>query len=66
MAEELLNSEPELKALAEMISKRNTATNASTKLIQFLVAHAEKSVLELPETRKLMQDWIDAAKSTLQ
>ena len=62
-ADELLNSEPELKALAETISKRNLTINISIKLIQYLTQHIDKSVLELPEAQKLMQDWLGATKS---
>lgn len=64
-AEELLDSEPELKALVLVISKRNGAINTSTQFISYLMQHVDKSVLNLPECQKLMQDWIETTKSAV-
>ena len=65
-AESLLETEPELKALVEMISKRNAAENASTQLIRHFLHHTDDAVMKLPETRRLLQDWLDAVQPTIQ
>lgn len=64
-ADDLLETEPELKALVEKISKTNRLTNISAKLIGYLANRLDKSILAEQECKELMSEWIDAQKAVL-
>lgn len=64
-AEGFLESEPELKAFVEKISNQNHALNASTKLLQYLIDHVDRSVFQESECQVLLNAWIRAQGAIL-
>lgn len=65
-ADELLDAEPELKALAVAISKRNVAFNSSIKLIQYFLDHVDMSILQTSECKELTEQWIQSQRNAFE